>query len=158
MTNAVETRAETMSRNAARARQAAALAKTAAADASAERPKSTRQADEARAFAIGCARIAAEDHCEDVVVLDLRGVSPICDFFVIATGTSDRQMRAVCDHIETMAAEVGDKPYGIAGYDEASWIVADYVDVVAHLFEADLRAYYDLESLWGDRPQVDWAG
>ena len=92
-----------------------------------------------------------------VVVLDLAGVSPICDFFVIATGTSDRQMRATGDHIEVMGKAQGEKPYGISGYREGTWIIVDYVDVVIHLFGADLRSYYDLESLWGDRPLVDWA-
>ncbi len=142
----------------ARAEQAASLAKTAEAAEPAERPKSTRKPDEARAFAIRCARIADQDQCEDALILDLRGVSPICDYFVIATGTSDRQMRAVCDHIEDMAEESGEKPYGTAGYQESTWIVADYVDVIVHLFATDRRAFYDLESLWGDRPQVDWAG
>ncbi len=147
-----------MPERAIRAEQAKSLAKTTDAEAApAARPRPGGDVEKARRFAIECARSAAGDHCENIVVLDLAGVSPICDFFVIATGTSDRQMRATGDHIESMGKAQGEKPYGVSGYSEGTWIVVDYVDVVIHLFGADLRSYYDLESLWGDRPLVDWA-
>ncbi len=121
-----------------------------------ERPKPTRPQEQARKFAIEAARLMQENKCEDISVLDLRGVSPICDYFVIATGTSDRQMRAVTDHIRDMAKKAGDKPYGVAGFEEGTWIVMDYVDVIVHLFDGEQRAYYDLDSLWGDSPAVEW--
>ncbi|MFQ5422734.1 MAG: ribosome silencing factor [Phycisphaerae bacterium] len=147
-----------MPEKAARAEEVRTFTTTGRAEpAAASRPQSVRESEAARQFAVACARIAASDHCEDIVLLDLRGVSPICDFFVIATGTSDRQMRATCDHIEAMAREDGQRPYGTGGYDDGTWIVADYVDVVVHLFDAERRDYYDLESLWGDRPHIDWA-
>lgn len=120
------------------------------------RRKPARTTDTVRKFAIDSARLMEAEHCEEILVLDLRGVSPLCDYFVIGTGTSDRQMRAVADHIEKMAAERGDRPYGVAGYEEGHWVVMDYVDVMIHLFEGDYRAYYDLESLWGDSPRVKW--
>jgi ribosome-associated protein len=120
------------------------------------RPKPTRPTEQAREFSIASARLMAEDHCEDVIILDLVGISPICDYFVIGTGTSDRQVRAVADNIEKMAAEKGDKPYGVAGYQEGTWIVVDFVDVVIHLFDAERRTYYDLDSLWGDREKISW--
>ena len=146
-----------MPKKEARAKQAKRLAVTNKADAAeVARPKSTRSNEAARAFAAEAARLMQADHCEDILVLDLRGVSPICDYFVIATGTSDRQMRAVGDHIKEMGKAENQKPYGIAGYHEGLWIVLDYVDVVLHLFDADQRAYYDLESLWGDCPKVEW--
>ena len=107
-------------------------------------------------FAIQAARIASQDHAEDVVILDLRGLSSIADFFVIAMGISDRQMRAVADHIEVYARSVGEHPYGISGYESASWLLADYVDVVIHLFNPKRRKYYDLDLLWGDAPRIDW--
>lgn len=121
-----------------------------------ERKRPQMTSEVARTFAIDCARILRDDKCEDIVVLDLRGVSPICDFFVIATGTSDRQMRAVTDHVKHMAKERGESPYNVSGYDESTWIVMDYVDVILHLFDGDQRAYYDLDSLWGDSPHVNW--
>jgi len=142
----------------ARARQAKRLAVTTQADdAEAVRPKPTRSSEDACRFAIEAARLIDDDQCEEIVVLDLRGVSPICDYFIIATGTSDRQMRAVADHIKEMGKSQDEKPYGIAGYREGLWIVLDYVDVIVHLFDAEQRAYYDLESLWGDCPKVEWA-
>jgi ribosome-associated protein len=109
---------------------------------------------DARRFAIEAARIAEEDHCEDVVVLDLRGICQVCDYFVICTGTSDRQMRAVIDHIDEEAERAGQSRFGLSGYREAQWILADYVDVVVHLFTAETRAYYDLELLWGDAERI----
>ncbi len=91
-----------------------------------------------------------------MVILDLRGISSVADFFVIGTSTSDRQMRAIVDHIEEYGARVGQAPYGVSGYESATWMLADYVDVVIHLFNADRRRYYDLELLWGDAPRVEW--
>jgi len=112
--------------------------------------------NEALAFARQAARIAADNHTEDLVILDLRGLSSVADFFVIGTGTSDRQMRATCDDIEEYARTIGEKPFGVNGYETATWLLADYVDVVIHLFDAERRRYYDLELLWGDAPRVDW--
>jgi ribosome-associated protein len=107
-------------------------------------------------FAKALARIADENHCDDVVILDLRGLSAVADFFLIGTGTSDRQMRAVVDQMEEYGRRVGQKRYGLSGYDSASWVLADYVDVVVHLFDPQKRGYYDLEMLWGDAPRVEW--
>ena len=145
----------------ARARQVKSLATTKQPDAdeavAAARPKTARPTDSARASAVECARLLHDDHCADLLVLDLRGVSPVCDYFVIATGTSDRQMRAVAGHIEEEAKRRGDQPFTTAGYQEGRWIVLDYVDVVIHLFDGEYRTYYNLETLWGDCPKVDWA-
>lgn len=108
-------------------------------------------------FAREMARLADDNRAEDVVVLDLRGISTVTDFFVIATATSDRQMRAIVDQVEQYGLTVGQKRYGVSGYDSSSWMLADYVDVVLHLFDAEHRRYYDLELLWGDAPRVEWA-
>lgn len=122
-----------------------------------DRPAPSGNVDAARAFAIEAARIMHADQCEDIVILDLQGISPICDFFVIGTGTSDRQMRSIADEIEVFAKKQNDKPFSTSGYDEGEWVIADYVDVVIHLFNGERRAYYDLDSLWGDSPRVDWS-
>ncbi len=107
-------------------------------------------------FARAVARLAEEMRAEDVVILDLRAMSSVADFFVIATAASDRQMRAIADHIEDYGRQVGQQPYGVSGYDSATWLLADYVDVVVHLFDPQRRRYYDLELLWGDAPRVEW--
>jgi len=105
-------------------------------------------------FALEAAKVALERRCQDIVVLDLRDVSPATDYFVIATGTSDRQMRTVCDEISQTARNNGFERFGRAGYDQARWILLDFVDVVVHIFSHDYRDYYDLELLWGDAQRL----
>ncbi len=123
--------------------------------------KSTRASSEtaqarARQFAIAAAQLAGDMHCEDVMVLDLRGISPVTDYFVIATGTSDRQVRSVADEINQLGKAHGTKAWHVAGKDSGQWIVLDFVDTVVHVFDAERRQYYELELLWGDAPNVDW--
>ena len=108
----------------------------------------------AKAFAVAGAKLAKDRHCTDVVVLDLHGVYPATDFFVIATGTSDRQMRSLADEISQEGRKTGFARFGRAGYDQAHWILLDYIDVVVHLFTEEYRQYYDLEMLWGDAERV----
>ena len=108
----------------------------------------------ARGFAIAAAKVAAERHCTDIVVLDLRGKSPATDFFVIATGTSDRQMRTVADEISEVGRGRGFNRFGSAGYEQSKWILLDYIDVVVHIFDNEYRNYYDLDLLWGDAKRV----
>ena len=110
----------------------------------------------ARQLAVQAARIAHDRHCEDVVVLDLRGISPITDYFAIFTGTSDRQMAAVADEIADTAAKVGHKAFHVAGLESGGWVLLDFFDVVVHIFDDEHRRYYDLELIWGDAPRVRW--
>lgn len=112
--------------------------------------------DSAIEFAIAAARIAADNRTEEIVILDLRGISAVADVFVIGTGTSDRQMAAVTEHLKDYAKTIDRQPYRTTGLSEGKWILADYVDVVVHLFDEDSRSYYDLESLWGDAKRVVW--
>src|SRR5688572_19563079 len=114
--------------------------------------------DDAQDFACGAARVAADNKTEEVAVLDLRGLSSLADYFVIGTGTSDRQMHAVLDRIEDYARSIGRKPFKVADTRAANWILADYVDVVIHIFDAEHRLYYDLDGLWGDAPRIEWSG
>jgi ribosome-associated protein len=109
-----------------------------------------KKQQKAKNFALEAARVAKERHCQDVIVLDLQDISPATDYFVIATGTSDRQMRTVCDEISEAARNNSFERFGRAGYEQARWILLDFVDVVVHIFSHDYRDYYDLELLWGD--------
>jgi len=115
-----------------------------------------------RHLAVVMARTCAENRCREVTVLDLRGLSPVTDFFVLATGTSGRQMRAAADRAEQAGRDLRQKPFGVEGTEttegaEASrWVLIDYVDVVVHIFTPESRGYYDLELLWGDAPRVNW--
>lgn len=111
----------------------------------------------AHQFAIELARIAYDNKSENVVALDLRQISPVTDFVVIGTGTSDRQMRAVVDLALAYGKKVGERPYGLSGYEGAAWILVDFVDVVFHMLARPFRDYYDLELLWGDAPRLEWS-
>lgn len=119
-------------------------------------PDAATRLDASRTFAIEAARLAASTRCHSVVVLDMAGVSPVTDFYVIATGTSARQMRTVCDQIGELSQQMGLKNYRRSGYEGESWIAVDYVDVVLHVFSAEARTYYDLENLWGEAKRVNW--
>ena len=109
-----------------------------------------------RAFALAAARLAQSRHCTDVLVMDLKGKSPATDYFVIATGTSGRQMRSVADEISQTARKKGLQRFGRAGYEQGRWILLDFIDVVIHLFDNEYRDYYDLELLWGDAEHLQW--
>jgi ribosome-associated protein len=102
------------------------------------------------------ARVAADNKARDVVVLDMRGITPIYDFLVLATGSSRRQMHAIAEEVDAALREVGDRRLGIEGYEASRWIVQDYGDVVVHVFDAEAREYYALEDLWADARRVDW--
>ena len=107
-------------------------------------------------FARLAARLAVDLHCEDVRLLDVRGLSQICDFILVASGTSDRQMRSVAEDMEELAEEAGYQRFRVTGDSLDTWIVVDFVDLVVHLFEPGRRRYYDIENLWGDASDVDF--
>ena len=105
--------------------------------------------DHARKRALAAARVADETRGTDVHVLDLRGLTDVFDYFVVATGASRRQLHAMADEIEqVMKKEMHDTRRGVEGYEDGRWIVIDYGDVVVHLFDAESREYWDLEQLW----------
>ena len=111
--------------------------------------------DHGRDRALAAARVAEETRGIDVRILDLRGITPVFDYFVIATGSSRRQLHAMADEIEAMLKkEHRDRKRGAEGYEEGRWIVLDYGDVMVHLFDAEAREYWDIERLWGDAIQV----
>ena len=88
---------------------------------------------------------------EDIVVLNMQGIS----YFVIAEGSSERQVQAIAREVKEKAEEAGFTVRKIEGFDSARWILVDLGDVVAHIFHKDERSYYNLERLWGDAPQLD---
>ena len=106
--------------------------------------------------ALLCARVAADYKAQDIVVLDMRGITPLYDFLVLANGTSRRQIHTLAEEIDAAMAAEGEKRLGIEGYASGMWVVQDYGDVVVHLFDPDTRRYYALEDLWADATQLDW--
>lgn len=113
------------------------------------------RSDRAKQLALAAARVAEETRGSNVHILDLRKVTEVFDYFVIATGSSRRQMHAMADEIkQSLKQSQHDTPRGVEGYEDGRWIVMDYGDVVVHLFDAESREYWDLEHLWSDAAQV----
>ncbi|MFM8884709.1 MAG: ribosome silencing factor [Solirubrobacterales bacterium] len=105
------------------------------------------------------AALVLELKAQDVVSIDLRGASAFTDFFLIASATSDRQARAICEKVRTGLKErYGLLPARTEGLPEARWALLDYGDVVLLVFSGELREHYRLESLWGELPRRDWSG
>ena len=98
---------------------------------------------------------AHERKVGDVVGLDVREISSFADTFIIATGTSDRHVRAVADSIDAALKAHGDPPMGIEGYDEGRWVLIDCGDTIVHVFQQEIRDHYDLERLWSDAPALE---
>jgi ribosome-associated protein len=90
---------------------------------------------------------------EEILLVDLRGLSPVCDFFVICHGESEVQVKAIADAILEGIEAAGTKAWHVEGYQGRTWILIDYVDVVVHVFHREARLYYRLEDLWGDAPR-----
>jgi ribosome-associated protein len=110
---------------------------------------------DSRKLALRCRELADDKKAEHITVLDLRKLSGVADYFVIATGTSEPHLRAIVDEIEEkIHEETGQRPRARDGTVRTNWVVLDYFDVVIHVMRADAREFYDLESLWGDAPRV----
>ncbi|MCM3237073.1 ribosome silencing factor [Heyndrickxia oleronia] len=99
---------------------------------------------------------AADDkRAEDIVVLNMKGISLIADYFLICHGNSDKQVQAIASEIKDKSEEIGYSVKRMEGFDEGKWVLIDLGDVVAHVFHRDERSYYNLERLWGDAPFED---
>ncbi|MDQ7041031.1 MAG: ribosome silencing factor [Rhodothermus sp.] len=97
---------------------------------------------------------ALEKKAKDLVLMDMRQVSGVADYFVLCTGQSDLQIRAIAEAIEERIEQhCQERPWHIEGWEHLQWVVLDYVDVVVHIFTPEKRAFYGLERLWGDAPQ-----
>tara|TARA_X000001036_G_C20513107_1_gene738973 strand:- start:462 stop:857 length:396 start_codon:yes stop_codon:yes gene_type:complete len=117
--------------------------------------QSNLQSPASEAFAAEAGRLLLDRHCEDVVLLDVRGLSQVCDYVLVGTGTSDRQMKSVSSEVASLGREGDFLPFRKNIDSDATWIVVDFISVVVHLFEPQRRAYYDLEDLWSDARRVD---
>jgi len=103
-----------------------------------------------------CAAAAAEKKAENTLILDLRGVSGFTEFFVICSGTSEPQLKAIASSIRQQAREsLGMRPLAEDGYPSSQWVVLDYSDVICHIFLEEKRAFYDLENLWRDAKRIE---
>ncbi len=101
---------------------------------------------------------AASKKAENIVLLDLRRAAGFTDFFVIATGTNPRQIKAIAEAIEEALAKARVKPAHTEGYDRTEWVLLDFFDFVVHIFGAETRRFYGLERLWGSAATIDITG
>lgn len=102
-----------------------------------------------------CARIAEDNRGRDIVLLDLREVTPLVDFFVLVSAASRRQANAIAIEIDAEMKKHSEAKLGMEGSEEGRWILIDYGDFVVHIFSEDAREFYGLEDLWGDARRVD---
>ncbi len=103
-----------------------------------------------------CARVAADFKGRDIVVLDMRGITPLYDYFVLVTGASRRQIHTLAEEIDAALHAEGDRRLSIEGYEAGKWVVQDYGDVIVHVFDSESRRKFALEELWADAEPVDW--
>lgn len=101
-----------------------------------------------------CAEAAEDKKALNILILDLRGLTYITDYFVICSGSNTTQVGAIADNVAQVLAKAGIRPSHVEGESEASWVLMDYGDVVVHVFEEQARIYYSLEKLWGDAPRI----
>lgn len=111
---------------------------------------------ESRQLAVAAARAAAAKQAEEVLVLEVGPILAIVDFFVICSGTSDRQVKTIVEEVEEALRAVGVRAVRREGEDQAGWVLLDYVDVVVHVFGEEEREYYGLERLWLDAERIEW--
>jgi ribosome-associated protein len=110
---------------------------------------------DSRKLALLCRELAGNKKAEDIVILDLRELSSVTDYFVIASGTSEPHLRAIVEEITDKLRDEHDRrPRAIDGTFQAAWVVLDYFDAIIHIMRQDVRERYDLETLWGDAPRV----
>lgn len=107
-------------------------------------------------MAVECARLADGKKATDVMVLDIRKVAFITDYFVLASGKNKKQLQAIADEVSQTLKARGLRRLGLEGYGEGAWILVDFGDVVVHLFHEEMRRYYELENLWSDGKKVRW--
>jgi ribosome-associated protein len=119
-------------------------------------PGSGTGSEESRSVAVAAARAAADKQAADVTILDVRELIVITDYFVICSGSTERQVRTIVEEVEKALRKIGQRPVRREGETEARWVLLDYVDVVVHAFAEEEREYYDLERLWRDAPRVRW--
>jgi len=110
---------------------------------------------DSRKLALLCRELADNKKAEDIVILDVRELSSVTDYFVIATGTSEPHLRAIVDEItQKLRDEHKLRPRAVDGTLQTAWVVLDYFDVIIHIMRPEVRERYDLEALWGDAPRV----
>ncbi len=120
------------------------------------KPEAVREVPDSRDVAVAAARAASDKQGSRIVILDVRDLIVITDYFVIASGATERQARTIVEEVEKACRDLSVKPVRREGDGEGIWVLLDFVDVVVHVFREEERDFYDLERLWSDAPTVEW--
>lgn len=108
-----------------------------------------------RSVALECARAADDKKAGDIVILDIRGISTVADYFLICAGSSTRHIRAIAEEMRLRLKKLGRTCVHLDGYRDGRWVVLDFAGVIAHVFSGETRNFYGLEALWGDSVRID---
>lgn len=117
-------------------------------------PLTSSTTSETHALAQRAAQTALDNKALDVVLLDLRDVTDMTDFFIIASGTSDTHVRSIGEHVLAEMKREGSPAHHVEGLEKGRWVLLDFVDFVVHIFHPTLRSFYQLERLWGDAERI----
>ena len=113
---------------------------------------------DSRNLAIQIAKTVDSKKALDIKLLELKELSSLADYFIICSGGSDTQVKALADEVDRVLSGQGIEPRRVEGYQSANWILMDYGDIIVHIFYRDSRAFYKLDHLWADAPEVAWSG
>lgn len=109
-----------------------------------------------RQLALLAAEVCDEKKAKDIVVLDVRKITTISDYFVVCSTTNERQARAIAEELRLKFRDLGKREMGVEGLEDARWVLQDFGDIVLHLFHESQREFYDIEGLWADAKHVRW--
>ena len=109
-----------------------------------------------RQLAVEAAKACEEKKAAQIVVLDVRDLTSITDYFIVCSTSNERQARAIADTMRVTFKEMGIREMGVEGIDDAHWVLQDFGYIVVHVFHETQREFYDIEGLWGDAKQVRW--
>ena len=109
-----------------------------------------------RQLALLAAEVCDEKKAKEIVVLDVRKITTISDYFIVCSTSNERQARAIADDLRVRMKELGKREMGVEGIEDARWVLQDFGDIVLHIFHESQREFYDIEGLWADAKQVRW--
>ena len=109
-----------------------------------------------RQLALLAAEVCDEKKAKEIVVLDVRKITTISDYFIVCSTSNERQARAIADDMRVRMKDLGKREMGVEGMEDARWVLQDFGDIVLHIFHESQREFYDIEGLWADAKQVRW--
>ena len=109
-----------------------------------------------RQLALLAAEVCDEKKAKEIIVLDVRKITSISDYFIVCSTSNERQARAIAEDLRMRLKDMGKREMGVEGLEDARWVLQDFGDIVLHIFHESQREFYDIEGLWADAKQVRW--